>query len=610
MVAVPLARIEAFKKKDKANANCAVCGAYTTNVLIQFNSFVCSRCSGLLREAGFTVKGVTMTNWSAADAEKICNGGNTRERQELCAGWNGADLVIDTDSPDNDVRRFIGAKYVEKRWAGRGGASGSSSRAVNNVSSSKGNVLETAKRVASMFHDLTEARAIELIEKFGSAEEAIEQHLAGQAEPEAQRGDTSARARRPSLKRASSRKGTGTQEFGQQEQVYPPPSPSTSYSAPAPTSWASPAASSDYRPRGIGPMDVSTSSHMGAYQQPAPSRMESTPGMAGMVGLVARGEIQAPQGVTSRFAPEVPSGNSFNNYNGTQGSSPAWGQGNGFVMQSAAMHSAGMPSPSMQCAGTQSASMQSDGIQSPCMQFRGMQPPGMQSLGMQFQGVQPFGMQSQGMQPTAMQNQFGGASSRQALGQPQMPSATNPFAASSFGSQDVGSRPELSPQSSWGYQRGDTNPAHHHHSFDDANFTPPPSSQQHMSEIERLQKRKEELTRQMQQRQTPHFQQHQVSDSAGYGMQSMMAPQRPVTSGSWDRSSEARDFSNGCGLGNYPQAPFPSSGGYGQPRPCDACAVSPYNSAQGGFGRPCGQTYHPQQFNDYPAQYSSHNPFG
>eukprot|EP00413_Alexandrium_margalefii_P011280 CAMPEP_0204544152 /NCGR_PEP_ID=MMETSP0661-20131031/20336_1 /ASSEMBLY_ACC=CAM_ASM_000606 /TAXON_ID=109239 /ORGANISM="Alexandrium margalefi, Strain AMGDE01CS-322" /LENGTH=77 /DNA_ID=CAMNT_0051550911 /DNA_START=40 /DNA_END=270 /DNA_ORIENTATION=+ len=72
----PTARIEAFKKKDKANGQCAVCGSSVTTVLMQHYSFVCTRCAGFLRDVGLTVKGITMTNWTAADADKICAGGN------------------------------------------------------------------------------------------------------------------------------------------------------------------------------------------------------------------------------------------------------------------------------------------------------------------------------------------------------------------------------------------------------------------------------------------------------------------------------------------------------------------------------------------------------
>ena len=82
------------------------------------SSFVCSRCSGVLSNFGLSVKGVKMTSWKDADADRICNGGNVREREELCGKWNGADLAVTADSEDKEVRNFIEAKYVEKRWLG------------------------------------------------------------------------------------------------------------------------------------------------------------------------------------------------------------------------------------------------------------------------------------------------------------------------------------------------------------------------------------------------------------------------------------------------------------------------------------------------------------
>merc|ERR1719424_211086 len=88
---------------------------------MDFNSFVCSRCSGLLREQGMTVKGITMTNWKDKDADQILTGGNQKEREELCGRWNGSEMAVTSESDENAVRAFIRAKYVDKMWAGGGG---------------------------------------------------------------------------------------------------------------------------------------------------------------------------------------------------------------------------------------------------------------------------------------------------------------------------------------------------------------------------------------------------------------------------------------------------------------------------------------------------------
>jgi len=115
-------RIEAFKKKG--NSTCVICELPANTVLMKHNSFVCQRCSGILREFGMTVKGITMTSWKDSDADEICKGGNKKEVKELMGGWDGSELKVGRDSDDKSVKRFIEAKYVERRWATGGGGGG------------------------------------------------------------------------------------------------------------------------------------------------------------------------------------------------------------------------------------------------------------------------------------------------------------------------------------------------------------------------------------------------------------------------------------------------------------------------------------------------------
>jgi len=200
----PTDRIETFKKRNKENSKCAVCGGYVTTVLMQFNSFVCSRCSGLLREAGFSVKGITMTNWKEGEADKICSGGNAREREELCGGWDGKELAVDPDSDEASLRAFIQAKYVEKRWSGavRGDGGGGGIGG----GGSSGEIKEQAKRFAAMFPELSEASARELIERHGHLDAAVDAYLSGQVEaPTQKKRSSSSKKDRKHSRRESGR---------------------------------------------------------------------------------------------------------------------------------------------------------------------------------------------------------------------------------------------------------------------------------------------------------------------------------------------------------------------------------------------------------------------
>jgi len=266
----PTGKIEAFKKKDKDNGKCAVCGGFVTTVLMQHHSFVCSRCSGLLREAGLTVKGITMTNWTASDADKICSGGNRKEREELCGSWDGKELAVNSDSGDREVKKFIQAKYVDKKWATGGGGGRSSSGGYSSGggrSSSggggggKGSADPAeAKKFASMFGDLTETRAAELLAQHGSIEEALEPYLnsLGSDDPP------------PSSKSGKSSKKSEKKKSHKHHE--PEEDEETSFNGGGFSSFQT----LDVAPPSLG--------------QAAPDQVH---GMAGMVGMAARGQIDA-----------------------------------------------------------------------------------------------------------------------------------------------------------------------------------------------------------------------------------------------------------------------------------------------------------------------------
>eukprot|EP00929_Paragymnodinium_shiwhaense_P085341 TRINITY_DN4574_c0_g1_i1.p1 TRINITY_DN4574_c0_g1~~TRINITY_DN4574_c0_g1_i1.p1 ORF type:complete len:516 (+),score=169.67 TRINITY_DN4574_c0_g1_i1:178-1725(+) len=278
MVKSPLEKIEAFKKKDKENGKCSICGGSANTVLMQHLSFVCSRCSGILREFGLAVKGITMTNWTAADADKICGGGNAKEKQEMQAKWDGVELAVNRDSDDAAVRKFIQAKYIDKKWQGKGGGGGghisSSSRHHggdkhhHHQHSSGGSQEHMAKQLSSMIGELSQAQAAELIAKHGSVEAAIEEYYNAPPSSSPAKASSSRHKEKKHHKRSSSKEHKHGQDHGHNNGggfgsfggggggsgnwMMPPPEP----------------------PAAMG--------------EAPPDKVHS---MAGMVGLMARGEI-------------------------------------------------------------------------------------------------------------------------------------------------------------------------------------------------------------------------------------------------------------------------------------------------------------------------------
>ena len=68
-------------KKQGSNKSCFDCGEKgTTYVVMNFGTFVCSRCAGILRELNFKVKGTGVTIFSEKDIELIKKNGNDKAR--------------------------------------------------------------------------------------------------------------------------------------------------------------------------------------------------------------------------------------------------------------------------------------------------------------------------------------------------------------------------------------------------------------------------------------------------------------------------------------------------------------------------------------------------
>lgn len=148
--------------KTSGNRDCRICKRYANNVCTDFNIFVCPVCSGVLREFNFKIKGISMTAWTNDDASKICS-----------SGGNAADLAsngkesIHREATDVEVRSWIKATYVDKIKPSGYRQPGAST-----------NIEEESKQLANMFPaDISQERAKQLVQKYGSLEQAIDEYL-------------------------------------------------------------------------------------------------------------------------------------------------------------------------------------------------------------------------------------------------------------------------------------------------------------------------------------------------------------------------------------------------------------------------------------------------
>eukprot|EP00515_Schizochytrium_aggregatum_P020847 CAMPEP_0202113562 /NCGR_PEP_ID=MMETSP0965-20130614/34190_1 /ASSEMBLY_ACC=CAM_ASM_000507 /TAXON_ID=4773 /ORGANISM="Schizochytrium aggregatum, Strain ATCC28209" /LENGTH=79 /DNA_ID=CAMNT_0048683197 /DNA_START=68 /DNA_END=304 /DNA_ORIENTATION=- len=68
-----------MQRKSKSNKLCFECGDRGASyVCLNFNTFVCTNCSGILRGFNYRVKGISMSSFSPEEMEGLKAGGNSK----------------------------------------------------------------------------------------------------------------------------------------------------------------------------------------------------------------------------------------------------------------------------------------------------------------------------------------------------------------------------------------------------------------------------------------------------------------------------------------------------------------------------------------------------
>ncbi|KAI7856503.1 hypothetical protein BDC45DRAFT_56977 [Circinella umbellata] len=100
-----------------ANKKCFDCptkSPFFVNVSV--NTFVCSRCSGLVREVGHRVKSISASTFSGQEVVALQQGGNEVAKSLWLKNYRTDNVEPETD---NDVRAFMRQKYFEHKWLDR-----------------------------------------------------------------------------------------------------------------------------------------------------------------------------------------------------------------------------------------------------------------------------------------------------------------------------------------------------------------------------------------------------------------------------------------------------------------------------------------------------------
>ena len=85
-------------------------------VVLNFNIFVCSTCSGIHREFQHRALGVSMSKFTMEQVKELDKGGNKVARKVYMAKWNPSDFPEPESNNKAQIREFIKKKYIEKAW--------------------------------------------------------------------------------------------------------------------------------------------------------------------------------------------------------------------------------------------------------------------------------------------------------------------------------------------------------------------------------------------------------------------------------------------------------------------------------------------------------------
>lgn len=114
------ARLEQIKKRNP-NKTCFDCGEKgTTYAAMNFGTFVCSRCAGLLRELNFKVKGTGVSIFTEKEIDLLDSVGNENARKIWLAKWDDERDKMPNPKNSDEVKRHLIDKYKDKRYYKKG----------------------------------------------------------------------------------------------------------------------------------------------------------------------------------------------------------------------------------------------------------------------------------------------------------------------------------------------------------------------------------------------------------------------------------------------------------------------------------------------------------
>ena len=104
-------------QKKPENKGCFDCVSRGNQyVVLNFNTFVCTTCSGIHREMQHKIKSVGMSTFSIDEIKAVAAGGNAVAKASWMAKHGPNDPQMPSEGETDKIRSFIKAKYQAKRW--------------------------------------------------------------------------------------------------------------------------------------------------------------------------------------------------------------------------------------------------------------------------------------------------------------------------------------------------------------------------------------------------------------------------------------------------------------------------------------------------------------
>jgi len=109
-------------------------------ICLNFDTFVCTTCSGIHREFSHRIKSISMATFTPEEIKRLQeSGGNECARKIYLAKWSSSEFPIPEAGDKSRIREFIKLCYKDKKWYQEGPSNNNSSKVNLTVSDSDEN---------------------------------------------------------------------------------------------------------------------------------------------------------------------------------------------------------------------------------------------------------------------------------------------------------------------------------------------------------------------------------------------------------------------------------------------------------------------------------------